>query len=77
VVARRSPERDFRLEEVVDVEARHNQHGGGVREARIVWGWWGIAAEASGRWLELDVEAALTAPTLDLAHWSVLGPRDA
>jgi hypothetical protein len=44
-VARRSPERDFRLEEVVDAEVRHNHHRGGAREAWIVWGWWGIAAE--------------------------------
>jgi hypothetical protein len=49
-VARRPPEQDFRLEAVLDVEARHNQHGGGVREARIVWGWQGIAAEGVDGW---------------------------
>jgi hypothetical protein len=50
VVARRSPERDFRLEVVLDVEAHHNQHGGAVRETWIVWGWQGIAAEGVDGW---------------------------
>jgi hypothetical protein len=52
----------------VVLERRGLCRGGGASRRRE-W--------TAGRWLELDAEAALTAPMLDLAHWSELGPRDA